>query len=119
MKLVCGRFNPLRFALSPFKTHLSKLRGGVWRKRRWDADSNGLPKSDVCYWMIPSPPGEGGATAPGEGSPPHDLVRCLDRDRGAGCPHPALPRHLLPKGEGLLRILDSSAFKKGTLQANK
>jgi len=47
----------------------------------------------------PLPPGEGGAVAPDEGSPLHDDAN--RRNRGAGCPHPALPRHLLPKGEGL------------------
>src|SRR5262249_50686177 len=46
----------------------------------------------------PLPLGEGGAAAPGEGGPPHDLQRLTKS--GAGCPHPALPRHLLPEGEG-------------------
>ena len=37
---------------------------------------------------IPLPSGEGGATAPGEGSPLHDSAN--RRNRGTGCPHPAL-----------------------------
>jgi hypothetical protein len=40
--------------------------------------------------VVPLPPGEGGAEAPGEGNPPHDFDRLQNRDRGAGCPHPAL-----------------------------
>src|SRR6476659_4763907 len=46
----------------------------------------------------PSPVGRGWRAAPGEGSPPHDLNNAIYR--GAGCPHPALSRHLLPVGEG-------------------
>ena len=82
---------------------------------RIPADSR---KLEVCLEDSPLPPGEGGAVAPGEGSPLHDDAN--RRNRGAGCPHPALPRHLLPKGEGLffdfgqlcLREGDDAPFKK-------
>jgi hypothetical protein len=47
------------------------------------------------------PSGEGGATAPDEGSLPHDFVDL--QNRGAGCPHPALARHPLPVGEGITK----------------
>jgi hypothetical protein len=50
----------------------------------WDA-------SHPC--LGPYTPGEGGAAAPGEGSPPHDFAN--RRNRGAGSPHPALSRHLV------------------------
>src|SRR5689334_1524305 len=46
--------------------------------------------------VFPLPPGEGGAKAPGEGGPPHDLQR--SKDRGAGFPHPALGAPPSPKG---------------------
>jgi len=54
-----------------------------------DADSGRLSRLEVCYLEdFPLPLGEGGAAAPGQGSPLHDYAN--RRNRGAGCPHPAL-----------------------------